>query len=333
MTEHSYGWIKDKFNPCAIYHEQEPIQIAPVVNNLAYCPPVRDQGQEGSCTGFGISAHAYTIAKAGNFATSIYSPQYLYNGARFIEGSLTQDAGANPDDVFDWAIAHGLLYEQYWPYHDVPFDKSAPSSLRESEAMMYPGIAKIRVDGGLQGILSALNTVPSVAIGAPWANEWVSGSTGILPTPKSVDGGHETCYYGYDNNAGFLYCQNSWGTGWSDGGRCKIPFSAVAWWLNNGGYDCHYFAFNNIPTPPVPPTPPSTSATFNLSLIPASAVLTINGAILKNPPASFQLNPGKYLFRATFKGYKPEQKTIHAVAGGNYPIIFDLMKSKLCIYN
>ena len=254
MTGHFYGWKKDKFNPCAVYHQAEPVKIAPSINNLQYCPAVRNQGQEGSCTGFGISAHAYTIAKSGGFATYIYSPQYLYNGARFIEGTLDQDAGANPDDVFDWAIQHGLLFEQYWPYHDSPFDKSAPSSLRESEAIMYPDIQKVRVDGGLDGILSALNQVPSVAIGAPWAVEWVDGSNNVLPTPVNVDGGHETCYYGYDQAGGYLLCQNSWGTNWSDGGRCKIPFEAVQWWLNNGGYDCHYLLFNNTPIPP--PAPP-----------------------------------------------------------------------------
>ena len=327
--EHSYGWLKDPYNPKAVY-AAPPIQIAPVINNLAYCPPVRDQEQEGSCTGFGISAHAYTIAKAGNFATSIYSPQWLYNGARFIEGTLSQDAGANPDDVFDWAIAHGLLFEEYWPYK-MPLDKSAPSSLRESEAVMYTNIQKIRVDGGLQGILAALNTVPSVAIGAPFANEWVAGSNGVLPLPKTVDGGHEMCYYGYNLADAYLLFQNSWSTNWSDGGRGKMPFEAVEWWLNNGGYDCHYFQFSNVPVPPVPPSP--TNATINLSIIPANAKLTINGSLFNGHPSSFTINPGKYTFVASLKGYKSQQTTITVKAGLIYSVSLDLAKSKLCIFN
>jgi hypothetical protein len=259
VMEMKFGWIKDKYNPKAVYRAPKAVKIADAVNWLSLCPDVRDQGKEGSCTGFGISALAYTVAKAGNFQTSIYSPQWLYNGARFIEGTLAQDVGASPEDVFAWALQNGLLFEEYWPYHDVPFDMSAPSSLRDSQAIHYPGIQAIRVDNGLEGILQALNDGHCVAIGAPWAVEWENGKQTILPLPKAVDGGHETLYYGYDKTAGYLNCQNSWGIGWGNLGRCRIPFEAIDWWKANGGYDAHYFEFSNTPVPPpVPPVPPKT---------------------------------------------------------------------------
>jgi hypothetical protein len=203
---------------------------------------------------------AYTVALAwvmshgGGPAPEVFSPNWLYNGARFIEGTLSQDAGANPQDVFNWATMHGLLVEHLWPFLD-KLDKNAPSSLRISEATKYANFTVVRVDNGVNGIISALADGHCVAIGTPWPKSWVAGSKDILPAPDYVDGGHQTFLFGYDLDQQFLNDQNSWGVNWSDRGRCKIPFSAIDWFKNNGGYDAHYITMDG-PIAPPPPKPP-----------------------------------------------------------------------------
>ncbi|MDD5510616.1 MAG: LAGLIDADG family homing endonuclease [Dehalococcoidales bacterium] len=209
-----------------------------------------------SCTGHGIGGEAYTVAKSNGFEVEIYSPTWLYNGARFLEGTLAHDCGAVPEDVFKWATLNGLLYEPYWPYNPNTLDKSAPSSLRMSQAIKYPDFEAVRVDNGLNGIMSALSEGHCVAIGAPWPYLWQSGSDEILPTPgpgSLVAGGHEVFIYGYDQTKAYFDIQNSWGKDWSTGGRAKVPFEWIEWSKQNGGYDAHYIVMFDPGPHPVPP--------------------------------------------------------------------------------
>ena len=274
-TPHSYGWRKDPYNPQAVYHCPKAVAVPPTINLLNFCPPVRDQDGVGACTGFGIGGMAYTVALAYALVHNlpipeIFSPNWLYNGARFIEGTLSQDAGANPQDVFNWALQNGLLVEHLWPFQD-KLDKTAPGTTRMAEATKYANFTVFRVADGVSGITSAMADGHCVAIGCPWPGSWVSGSKNILPAPDYVDGGHETFLYGYDYNEQSLFLQNSWGTGWSSGGRCKIPFSALDWFKTNGGYDAHYITMDGPIVPP-PPKPPK-KCWFGIKQKPAQAAV------------------------------------------------------------
>ena len=254
--KHGYGWQKDKYNPKAVYYRPKAVRLPPIIDLSNFCPPVRDQNGVGACVGFGIGGMAYTVAKAGKFAVDIYSPTWLYNGARFIEGTLAQDVGAAPQDAFDWATANGLLYENYWPFKN-ELDKEAPSSVRVSQAIKYKDFIAVRVVNGLDGILSALSEGHCVAIGGPWSQRWERPSveTGLLDDPFGswIDGGHETFLYGYNSAAQVLFGQNSWSTDWGKAGRYQMPFSAINWFKVNGGYDAHYIQMTATPVPPVPP--------------------------------------------------------------------------------
>ncbi len=253
MTERKFGWVKDVYDPAAVYHRPKAVQIPLAVNYLNLCHPVRDQGSVGSCSGFGIGGMAYTVAKAGGFAIDLYSPTWLYNGARYMIGELAEDAGAAPEDVFSWIFYNGLLHEKYWPYNPDKLDMSAPSSLRMSQAIKYPDYQAIRVDNGVDGIISALAEKHCVAIGAPWPKEWMEPTNGhlVIPKPNSiVAGGHEIFLFGYDELKGAFDGQNSWGTDWADKGRCLVPFEYIDWAKQNGGYDTHYIVMT---APPVAP--------------------------------------------------------------------------------
>jgi hypothetical protein len=257
-----FGWRKDKFNPEATYFRPKIMRTVPdLVSYQDKCPSVRDQGKVGSCTGFGIGGMAFVVTKIGhfsgeigNFFGEVFSPTWLYNGARFMEGTLDQDTGAWPEDVLKWALGNGLLFEHFWPYNPHTLDKTAPGTTRMAQAIKYPDFAYYRVDNGADGIIAALAEGHPVAIGSPWPQPWMSCPSGLLPTPDATTpcvGGHETFLYGYDKIANLFFGQNSWGTDWGASGRYKMPFASLAWFKANGGYDAHYISMSDsgIPQP------------------------------------------------------------------------------------
>jgi hypothetical protein len=253
--QRGFGWLKDKYNPEAVYHRPKAIRLPDTIDWLGFCPPVRDQNGVGACTGFGIGGMAATVAREGSFFTEAYSPTWLYNGARYIEGTLKKDAGAAPDDVFKWAKENGLLFEHFWPFEKV-LDTTAPSSERVAQAIKYDNFEVIRVDEGLAGILSSLAEGHCIALGGPWSQRWENPpASGILDDPfgSYIDGGHETFLYGYDQTTQLLFGQNSWGVSYGDKGRYKMPFHAIDWFKVNGGYDAQYLLMSASPVPPKPP--------------------------------------------------------------------------------
>jgi hypothetical protein len=257
------GWKKSRFH-LATTHKAKLVTLPPSVDLSQYIPPVRDQGQVGSCTGFGIGGILGTEASQNNEWIQWYSPEWIYNGARELEGTLFEDAGAEPIDCFTWLTNNGCLLEEFWPYNPNSVDTSSPDS-RKPEAMTYPSFTAVEVDNGIDGIMSALADGHVVAVGSPWFDSWMNiGSDGVLPavtTNSSVAGGHETFLYGYDSISGSFLGQNSWGTSWGNNGHYKMPMSAFAVFNDPslGGYDAHYVIWNATPVPPVPapiPTPP-----------------------------------------------------------------------------
>jgi hypothetical protein len=262
MPDRFYGGKKDKYNDKAVYHRPKVARLVLSTDYLNFCQAVRDQMYVGSCTGFGVGGMAYAIAKSlGINLADIWSPTWLYNWGRFIEGTLTQDAGASPDDVCDAAVMHGLLYEQDWPYDGNKFDPATPSNARIALAIKNLGLQKIRIADGTDNIIDALSSgIASVAIGVPFPKIWEGNSQpDILPIPMLTDivgGWHEMHLFGHDiTDPAHKYFrdQNSWGTSWANKGRCKIPYEFFDWARAQGGYDAHYFRMVNPGPMPVPP--------------------------------------------------------------------------------
>lgn len=245
-----FGWVKDKYNPAAVYHIPR-LKYVPASDLSAYLPNVRNQLKMGSCVGHGIGGACGVFAKQNDMWTDWYSPQWIWNGARWIEGTLNENAGVRPEDAYQFILMHGLLLEKWWPYSGNELDMAAPSSERMNLVENYSDFQVVRIDNGLEGIMSALSDGHAVAFGAPWPGNWVNGSKDILPDPGNFvpAGGHETFIYGHDEAKGIFYDQNSWGTSWSDGGRCKVPFEWINYAKKWGGYDAHYLTWKGEPVP------------------------------------------------------------------------------------
>lgn len=240
---HIAGWSKDIFsNKDYLYKAVLKTEIPDIVSLKKYMPPVRNQGNIGSCVGHGIGANLGARAKQANIYVEPFSPTWIYNGARYIEGTLNQDVGCRPRNALDWLNKQGCLLEHYWPYNPLILDKSSPPSKFNEEAKKHPLIAYHRVVGGVDGVCEALADGQCVSIGNPWFDKWLTVKNGVLPdVTKSDDviGGHETTIWGCNKNKKVFYGQNSWGLTWGDKGHYTMPFSALDTFKSLGGYDAH----------------------------------------------------------------------------------------------
>lgn len=241
-----FGWVKDKYSP-KDYLYRLPVRALPEKVDLSkYLPPIRNQGNVSSCVGFGIGGNLVSILKMQNAYSEWFSPTWIYNWARAMEGTLTQDIGCLPRDACDALLKYGCLLEHFWPYNNEKLDMSTPSSERMEQATKYVDFAYYRVVDGVDGIKAALADNHMVSIGCPWFTTWLNPTNGDLPEVTAenyVAGGHETCLYAYDDSTGRFYGINSWGKNWGMGGLFTMPYSAIGVFKALGGYDAHYFTF------------------------------------------------------------------------------------------
>lgn len=266
MEQHTFGWKKDKRDERDYIHKAaaEPLKAIPAEYSLEdFLASVRNQGRKGSCTGFGIGGALTGAAKLLGIYTEWFSPEWIYNGGRYMAGDLPHDVGCFPRDNYDFLHKHGCLLEHYRPYHETldptsPLDWTYESKPCSEYAALYPLFSYWRITGGALSICDAIAEGRFVTLGSPWFDSWCTiGSDGVLPAVYGrTAGGHETFLYGYDLISKVFFGQNSWGKDWGKGGRFTMPFSAIDAFLVEDGYDAHYFDVEWTDVEPEPvPTP------------------------------------------------------------------------------
>jgi hypothetical protein len=249
-----FAWKKDPRDERDYLRGKAVFYLPNRVDLSDILPSVRDQGNLGSCTGFGIGGNLTGCALQQEAIDEWFSPTWIYNGARLLEDSLPYDDGAYPRDCLEFIREHGCLLEHFRPYKDT-LDKTSPLTWGlNDDAAKWPIVEYARCVDGVEGIKSALVGGHLVSIGAPWYYSWMdTDSDGVVDDDySSMAGGHEFLCYGYDDTKQLLYCQNSWGTSWGVGGRFAIPYSAIAAWKLDGGYDAHLIIVDWEPGEPEP---------------------------------------------------------------------------------
>jgi hypothetical protein len=241
------GWKKDTFDKRDYLFRAKPWVALPnsVPENAAYLPAIRDQGNVGSCVGFGIGANLVARDKLLARYLDWYSPTWIYNGARYIEGTLMFDLGCYPRDALHWLYMKGCLLEYLWPYDPEKLDTTPPPSSLEPEAAKHPLLSYYRVVDGVEGICSCLADHHFVSIGTPWPDKWMhrepfNGDLEEITVSDLSNAGHETCLYDYDLELERVFGINSWSEEWGNKGLFSMPFSAFDVFKQAGGYDAHY---------------------------------------------------------------------------------------------
>jgi Papain family cysteine protease len=232
----------------------------------AYAPAVRNQGQEGACTGFGLAAVVNFLLWTRNWRGTALMVAALDGAAATHPSGAASESGlpdVAPPDVFvsprmlyqmarhydEWAgedyegsscrgamkgwHKHGVCSEATWKYDPGKFIK--PTSNWQEEAAAIPLGAYYRVDkDAINDLQSALFEIGALYVSALVHDGWElkpadSLDKAVIRKPrKKQRGGHAFALVGY-NGDGFIV-QNSWGSKWAFGGFALLPYED---WLHH----------------------------------------------------------------------------------------------------
>ncbi len=228
-----FGWIPDL--PDARDYSygaplmRFPLGLPPAVDLRAQCPPVYDQGQLGSCTANAIAGAIEFDQQKQGTKEFVPSRLFIYYNERVIEGTVSQDAGAQIRDGIKSVAKLGAPPETDWPYDIANFAEKPPKqAYRDARQDLVSSYARVVQNlTQMQGCLAAgYPFVFGFTVYESFESQEVS-STGIVPMPgpgERVVGGHAVVAVGYDDTKRWFIIRNSWGNGWGDKGYCYMPY-------------------------------------------------------------------------------------------------------------
>ena len=196
------------------------------------CPPVYDQGQLGSCTGNAIAgAIQFEREKQGLTPDFVPSRLFIYYNERVIEGTVSQDSGAQIRDGIKAVAKQGAPPETDWPYDINQFAQKPPYQAY-SDAMLDRAVTYKRVVQTATQLKSCLAAGYPFVFGFTVYSSFESdqvANTGVVPMPnlqtEQVLGGHAVLAVGYDDSQQRFIVRNSWGPNWGMQGYFTIPYA------------------------------------------------------------------------------------------------------------
>jgi C1A family cysteine protease len=213
--------------------------IPPAVDMRAQCSPVRDQGHQGSCTGFAIGTglREFLEKKTGKPAQFVeVAPAFIYYEERVLENSTTNcDAGAMIRDGLKVLAKQGVCPETDDPYSDKTCKGPSKKAVNDATKLKISAYQRITTLSGLKRALaSGDGCVLGILVYASFESDNVI-HTGHVPMPapnEELLGGHALFCCGYKDDpqydgGGYLIVKNSWGTGFGDKGYVYLPYAYV----------------------------------------------------------------------------------------------------------
>ncbi|MBZ5613157.1 MAG: C1 family peptidase [Acidobacteriia bacterium] len=208
--------------------------------------PIKDQGEEGSCTGHAFSSAREWIARKYEKTSPILSPQCLYADELIASGDFPKDDGAMPRTGCQVLTSLGCCEAALYPY--VAGKITVPTPAQAANALKYKTGAYHRI-GSLSDFLRCLAdpTPWPVLVGFVVYESFMLqqvADTGIMPIPKPGEqqaGGHEVLCLGYDLPKQWALMQNSWGDDWGQRSYFWMPLGVVKasasdlWMVHTGG--------------------------------------------------------------------------------------------------
>ena len=187
--------------------------------------PVRNQGQEGACTGFGLATMIDTVTLTRE-ARDMVSSRMLYEAAQKYDEwpGENYQGSSNRGAVKGWQ-KHGVCLEHEWPYR-AGDDGWTLTEARQQSAYLRPCGAYYRVDAkNRHAMVAAIAETRAVFVSGAVHEGWErTDAQGVVPfNPQfKVLGGHAWTVVGY---CPFGYIgQNSWGASFGKGGFFVLTY-------------------------------------------------------------------------------------------------------------
>jgi C1A family cysteine protease len=186
---------------------------------IAGCPPIWDQGQQGSCTAHGIGrAYWFDRHKQGE-PDFMPARAFIYFNERTIEGTPQEDSGASVRDGIQAIAQYGVPPETLCPYDPRNILTSPPAASVYTEAANHKAINYQALNSDLYSLKACLASGYVFVFGFTVYENFEStevSNTGLMSMPQGkAIGGHCVCCVGYNSN-NYFCCANSWGTNWGD---------------------------------------------------------------------------------------------------------------------
>lgn len=196
------------------------------------CPPVYDQGEEGSCTAHAGAGLAEFLTLKLGLPDFIPSRQAIYWWERAREGDTADDTGASLADMAAVLGTNGCPHEDLWPYIISQMAVQPPNNVCV-DGLKHLVLDAYEVHQDLNSIKAVLTNGYPVAIGFtvfPSFESQEVTDTGVVPMPgKHEDpvGGHAVLIVGNDDDSGRFKVRNSWGVSWGGPmhGYFTIPYA------------------------------------------------------------------------------------------------------------
>ena len=243
------------------------LALPPKAATSQWMGPIRDQGQEGSCTGqMGAELRdwlyrkLYLFEKDKTVAPVSFqaSASFVYKCNLISDGDLGQDNGSSIHQSFITLNQKGAALASQEPYSDHDYSV-APTAAQYADALVYKGGPYHHLPT-LVEIKAAIASGYAVGFGMDVFSSFESdqiAQTGFMSMPAASEqnlGGHAQLALDYDDDVAFpdgskggVLVQNSWGSCWglsapgrNDRGCYWMPYAyfadhvSDAWMMHEG---------------------------------------------------------------------------------------------------
>jgi hypothetical protein len=207
------------------------------------------QGNEGACTGFGLSAVVNYLLWLRDEASIQTSPRQLYHLAKLYDEWPGEDyAGSSCRGALKGWHKHGVCARELWPYTVAP-DGSVPTFEAPAENWAMDAVTRplgvyYRVEkDDVTAMMAAIYEAGALYVSANVHEGWVlkpkakhlpvafesMAQLPVIKWPAKSQGGHAFALIGYTSQ-GFIV-QNSWSADWGYSGFAILTFED---WVANG---------------------------------------------------------------------------------------------------
>jgi len=200
------------------------------VDWTAQLTQIRDQGNEGSCVGFAVTALKEFQEWKQYGRLFDLSERWIYEWAKRLDEFPGEDyEGTSIRGAMKALAKHGICEERFWPY--VPGKKGQPDEKAALDAYEYR-IEKYRSlvipKKDIRLIKRGLHETGPVASGVAVHESWFEvGKDGVIHDPgpgARILGYHAILTVAYFDDQKFVKIKNSWGPGWGAQGFAYLSY-------------------------------------------------------------------------------------------------------------